>query len=247
MDDNTGLPRGFWLSSRGLILQLVERILSSPKARTILVNGAVRKGECVVPPSALELLMRSTFPAPSARIRATERFEAVYPTLKEVALAVLPGSKAMKQLTQQILPVAMKAAGGGVPDLSREGSELVIWCVMKNPECYKQWDDIYRDNLEASVVILKKLSDEIKVHPSTQSSLDPLKATLKSFRSQNEEVLTLGSNDTRQSTIKEADKYCKMLLGRVSRGHSCVRGFLLVTVAVATSAVYLPRTFSLWI
>jgi len=45
------------------------RIVSSPKARAILINGAVRKGERVVPPSALEVLMRITFPAPSARIK----------------------------------------------------------------------------------------------------------------------------------------------------------------------------------
>jgi hypothetical protein len=43
--------------------------LSSPKARTILLNGAVKKGERLVPPSALELLMRLTFPVPSARVK----------------------------------------------------------------------------------------------------------------------------------------------------------------------------------
>lgn len=51
------------------MLSLEIRILASPKARTILLNGAVRKGERVVPPSALELLMRFTFPAPSARLK----------------------------------------------------------------------------------------------------------------------------------------------------------------------------------
>lgn len=45
------------------------RILSSPKARTILVNGAVRKGERLVPPSALETLLRLTFPTSSARVK----------------------------------------------------------------------------------------------------------------------------------------------------------------------------------
>ncbi|KAG5529679.1 hypothetical protein RHGRI_030152 [Rhododendron griersonianum] len=55
--------------SRDLILQLVERVLSFPKARPILLNGAVRKGERIVPPSALEHLMRATFPAPSARVK----------------------------------------------------------------------------------------------------------------------------------------------------------------------------------
>jgi hypothetical protein len=45
-----------------------------PKARTILVNGAVRKGEHLVPPSALDILIGVIFPAPSARVKViTER------------------------------------------------------------------------------------------------------------------------------------------------------------------------------
>lgn len=46
-------------------------------------------------------------------MQATERFEAVYPVLKDVALAVSPGSKAMKQLTLQIMNFSIKAAGEG--------------------------------------------------------------------------------------------------------------------------------------
>ncbi|XP_019239713.1 PREDICTED: uncharacterized protein LOC109219693 [Nicotiana attenuata] len=104
--------------TRDLILQLVERILSAPKARTILVNGAVRKGERLMPPSSLDLLLRVTFPAPSARVKATERFEAVYPILKEVAFAGSPGSKAMKQVSQQILLLAVKAVAEGIFSLN---------------------------------------------------------------------------------------------------------------------------------
>ncbi|KAJ4869510.1 hypothetical protein Rs2_48932 [Raphanus sativus] len=48
--------------SRDLILQLVERILSNPKARAILVSGPVRKGERLIPPPSFEILMRLTFP-----------------------------------------------------------------------------------------------------------------------------------------------------------------------------------------
>ncbi|GAB2279897.1 hypothetical protein Dimus_014533 [Dionaea muscipula] len=103
--------------SRDLILQLVERIVSSPKARQILLNGAARKGERLVPPQALESLMRLTFPSLSARIKATERFEAVYPTLKEVALAGSPGT----------------------PELTREACDVFIWCLTQHPDCCKQW------------------------------------------------------------------------------------------------------------
>jgi len=38
------------------------------------------------------------------------------------------------------------------------------------------------DNLEASVVVLRKLSNEVKVHSAKSPSLEPLKETLKSFR-----------------------------------------------------------------
>ncbi|KAB2020721.1 hypothetical protein ES319_D07G087800v1 [Gossypium barbadense] len=117
----------------------VKLIISSLKARPILANGAVRKGDRLVPLSALDILMRLTFPAPSARVKATERFEAIYPTLKEVALAGSPGSKAMKQVAQQILSYAVKAAGEGLPELSKEASDVFIWCLTQNPECYKQW------------------------------------------------------------------------------------------------------------
>ncbi|XP_027078430.1 uncharacterized protein [Coffea arabica] len=167
--------------SRDLILQVVERITSSPKARTILLNGAVRKGERVVPPSSLDLLMRATFPANSARVKATERFEAVYPLLKEVALSVSSGSKAMKQITQQMLPFAIKAAGEGIPELAGEASNLFIWCLTENPDSCKQWDNIYMENLDASVVILKKLCDEWKIHAEKHSVVDPLKTTLRSL------------------------------------------------------------------
>ncbi|KAL9998828.1 putative transmembrane protein [Helianthus debilis subsp. tardiflorus] len=83
-----GTKSGSNPQTRDLILQSVERILSAPKAQTILVNGAVRKGERLLPPSAFDLLLRTTFPSSSARFKATERFETVYPTLKRWLLLV---------------------------------------------------------------------------------------------------------------------------------------------------------------
>ncbi|KAI3510446.1 hypothetical protein L1887_17445 [Cichorium endivia] len=62
-----------------------------------LVIGTVRKGERVVPTSALEFLMGATFPAPTSRVKAIERYVPVYPLLKEVAIAVAPASKANAQ------------------------------------------------------------------------------------------------------------------------------------------------------
>ncbi|KAL5743469.1 hypothetical protein ACOSP7_026326 [Xanthoceras sorbifolium] len=227
--------------ARDLILQLVERILSSPKAHTILLNGAVRKGERVVPPSALELLMRVTFPAPSGRVKATERFEAVYPTLKEVSLAGSPGSKAMKQVAQQMLNLAVKAAGEGIPDLSREASDIFLWCLNQNPECYKQWDVLYLDNLEASVVVLRKLSEEWKEYSLKHPMCDSLRETLKSFRHKNEKALAQTENAARSALLKDADKSCKVILGRLSRGHGCLKGLVFVSVALAVAATVLSQ------
>ncbi len=73
--------------SRDLTLQLIEScILENTKARPILLNGAIRKGERILPPSALNLLMQVAFPLDSARTKGTERFVAIYPFLKELAL-----------------------------------------------------------------------------------------------------------------------------------------------------------------
>lgn len=41
---------------------------------------------------------------------------------------------------------------------------------------------LYMDNLEASIVVLKKLSDEWKDHSVKHPTLDPLRDTLTSFR-----------------------------------------------------------------
>jgi hypothetical protein len=40
----------------------------------------------------------------------------------------------------------------------------------------------YLDNLEASVTVLRRLSNEWKDHSVKHSSLDPVRETLKSFR-----------------------------------------------------------------
>lgn len=234
--------------SRDLVLQLVERILSMPKARTILVNGAVRKGERLVPPFAFEILMGVTFPAPSARVKATERFEAVYPTLKAVALAGSPGSKAMKQVSQQILSFAVKAAGEeSTPELSYEAAGIFIWCLTQSAECFKQWDKVYEGNLRASVAVLKKLSDQWKEHAAKFSPLDPMRETLKSFRHKNEKALEGEAESAEQERlIKDADKYCKTLLGKLSRGSGCKKSVAFVVLALAVGAAVVSPNVESW-
>ncbi|KAJ0241181.1 hypothetical protein HA466_0216270 [Hirschfeldia incana] len=227
--------------SRDLILQLVEKILSNPKARTILVSGAVRKGERLIPPPSFEILVRLTFPASSARVKATERFEAVYPLLKEVALAGAPGSKAMKQVTQQIFTVALKLAGEGNPTLAKEATSIAIWALTQNVDCCKHWDNLYQENLEASVTLLKGLVDGWKEHSlnlsSSPSNAAALNRTMKSFRLKNEEAITEGRGNA--SLYKEADKSCKVISGRLSRGSGCLIGTAITVVVLAAGAALL--------
>ncbi|KAK5818217.1 hypothetical protein PVK06_023151 [Gossypium arboreum] len=188
--------------SRDLILQLVERIIFSSKARPILVNSAVRKGDRLVPPSALDILMRLTFPAPSARV-------------KEVAFA---GSL------------------GSLPELSKKASDVFIWCLTQNPECYKQWDVLYLDNLDASVAVLRKLANEWKEHFAKHSTVDSLRETLKSFRQKNKKA-----EIDADASLKEADKYCRLLIGHFSNGHGCLKGALFASIALVIGVAVMSQ------
>ncbi|KAL8142051.1 hypothetical protein V2J09_015083 [Rumex salicifolius] len=227
--------------SRDLILQLVERILSAPKARSILMGNAVRRGERLIPPSSFEILIKLTYPMSSSRIKATERFEAVYPTLKEVALAGVPGSKAMKQVSQQIFSIAIKAVGESIPELSKEGTDIFIWSLAQHTDCYKLWDKLYLDNLVASVAVLRKMSEQWKHLNLSQPSREAFKATLKSFQQKNEEALA-GKDASQHSLFKDADKYCKLLVGRLSPGHGCLKGTAIIAVMLGVGAAAMSRT-----
>ncbi|KAH6802219.1 transmembrane protein of unknown function DUF2359 [Perilla frutescens var. frutescens] len=228
--------------TRDLVLQLVERITAAPKARSILVSNAVRKGERLIPPAALDLLLRVTFPSPSARVKATERFEAIYPLLKDVALAGSPGSKAMKQVSLQIQTSTVQAAGEGIPALSEEAARIFIWCLIQNPDCFKQWEKIYADNIEASAATLRKLAENWKEFSSKPSSLQALRDTLKSFRQKNEKALSGEVDAGHQALFKDADKYCKTILGRLSSGHGCVKAMVFTIAVLAVgAAVVLPK------
>uniref|UniRef100_A0A7N0TCX5 Transmembrane protein n=1 Tax=Kalanchoe fedtschenkoi TaxID=63787 RepID=A0A7N0TCX5_KALFE len=232
--------------SRDLILQLVERIVSAPKARTILINGAVRKGERLIPPASFEVLMRVTFPQSSARLKATERFEAVYPILKEVALAGVPGSKAIKQVSQQIFSYSIRASGDGILGLSKEADEISVWCLTQHGDCYKQWEKMYDENLEASVAILKKLSAEWRQHTAKRASLDPLRETLLSFKLKNEKALGNEEDASRVAIFKDSDKYCTILLRRVSNSRGCMKGLGIVLMILGLAIILAPPNIESW-
>ncbi|XP_044974426.1 uncharacterized protein LOC123442442 [Hordeum vulgare subsp. vulgare] len=226
--------------SRDLVLQLLERFLSTPnasKARAMLLNGAVRKGERLVPAGTLDLFMRCTFPVPNARVKATERFEAAYPIIKELALVGTPGSKAVKQASQQLLPLAVKAMQENNAELAKEATDVFVWCLTQSPDSYKQWDKLHAENIKASVAVLRKITADWKTL-SPKLNSEALKATLKSLKAKNEAALEEAEDSEEKASIKEADKYCKAIIGRLSRGATCLKGSLLV-IALAAGAGFM--------
>ena len=45
-----------------------------------------------------------------------------------------------------------------------------------------------------------------------------------------------GERSGQASLLKDADKYCKILMGRLSRGHGCVKAVVFVGVVMAVGA-----------
>ncbi|CAN6887052.1 unnamed protein product [Brassica oleracea] len=230
-----------------LILQFVEMILSSnPEARAVLLNEPVRHGVRLIPPCSFEMLVRLTFPPSSARVESTQRFEAIYPLLKEVALAPDISANALKQ----IFTFSSKLAGGqGNPALTNEATAIAISVLTQNVDCFKQWDVLYKENLEASVALLNKLVDEWKDHSlklsSSSSDTLTVKHAMNSFRMKNEKAITEGVANP--SLYKEADQSCKLISRRLSRGigiapltRSAAGG--VVGAGVAHALIYLARS-----
>uniref|UniRef100_A0A1J3JVA2 Uncharacterized protein n=2 Tax=Noccaea caerulescens TaxID=107243 RepID=A0A1J3JVA2_NOCCA len=173
----------------------------------------------------------------------TERFEAFYPLLKEVALADdAQGRTAMKQITPHIFASSLKFAGEGNSVLAKEATSIAILCLAKNVDCCNHWDRVYMDNLEASVALLQNLVDEWKDH-SLKLSSSPrdtriLNLTMKNFVLKNERGLAGGGAST--FLYEEADKYCKEISRRLSRGNGFLKGcgaMILVAVVTAASVV----------
>ncbi|XP_027177369.1 transmembrane protein 214-like [Coffea eugenioides] len=200
--------------TKELVLQVVESILSVPNAKQVLVSGYVRKGERLLPASALELLLHLAFP--SAPVEETDRFETIYPTLRCVAIAGVNGSDSRKQLAIQIQDLAWRAIGGGNAKLSDKATGLFVLSLYHNPECYKRWDRVYEDDVDKSVAILRKLK-KLWVY---LAPYEDLVDTLKRFRQKNEKVVLSGGKGgaRRQAMFIEADEHCKELLRMVSPG-----------------------------
>ena len=74
----------------------------------------------------------------------------------------------------------------GNPVLAKEATAIAIWALTQNVDCCKLWDSLYKENLEASVALLKRLVEEWKEHSlklsSSPSDTAALNRTMKSFR-----------------------------------------------------------------
>uniref|UniRef100_A0A0D6R0Y1 Uncharacterized protein n=1 Tax=Araucaria cunninghamii TaxID=56994 RepID=A0A0D6R0Y1_ARACU len=220
---------------RDLTLQLIESCIldNMKKARPILLNSAVRKGERLVPPPALTILMQLAFPLDSARTKATEKFVAIYPFIKELALVGANRSKSTRPVAQQLMPLSLAAISEENPALTDEAASIFIWCLSQNSDCYKQWEKLHLEHTKASTVILEKLIADWKKSVSMLSPMEDLKQTLKSLRLKHEEVFEAHGGDPGiQATVKVADKHCKAMLRKLSRVAGCVK-FTTVTALFA--------------
>uniref|UniRef100_A0A1J3EWJ6 Uncharacterized protein n=1 Tax=Noccaea caerulescens TaxID=107243 RepID=A0A1J3EWJ6_NOCCA len=158
--------------SMDLILQLIENVLSHPRAVDIILEDAEEdeEDERLFPIPSFEILLPLTFPASFESVNVTERFVAVYPLLKEVALADEPDIEKMKEFTQCVFDLSLKFAEQGNPVLANEATSIAIWCLTKNVNCCNHWVTVYMDTPKASVALLKRLVEEWKDHSRTLSS-----------------------------------------------------------------------------
>lgn len=212
--------------SRDIGLQFAESILfaNSKKNRAILQSGASRKGDRLVPPVALDLLMRVSFPSDAARTKATERFLGIYPLVKELALAGPHRSKVTKPVAQQLLPLSLEAASEDVPALVHEACDVFIWCLSQNTDCIKQWEKLHLENLNGSVQALSYISSEWKEIAGRLSALDDFRNTVSGIRVKNHAALGREKTDMElYKMLKSADKHCKMLDKRLARPRICFK------------------------
>ncbi|KAL0795186.1 hypothetical protein Bca101_066563 [Brassica carinata] len=119
---------------------------------------------------------------------------------------------------QTLLPLVVnECCSSQAIDLILQFVEIVL---TQNVDCFKQWDVLYKENLEASVALLNKLVDEWKDHSlilsSSSSDTLTVKHAMNSFRMKNEKAITEGVANP--SLYKEADQSCKLISRRLSHG-----------------------------
>ncbi|CAH2038414.1 unnamed protein product [Thlaspi arvense] len=135
--------------------------------------------------------------------------------------------EASKQFIRQIFTFSLRLAGKGNPDVAKEAAAISIWSLTENVVvCWKHWDNIYDENIEASAALLEMLVEKWKDYSvkllSSPSDTLTLSETIKSFRVKNEQAIPERgayacfykvSDDG--SFHKVADKSCKVILRRL--------------------------------
>ena len=58
----------------------------------------------------------------------------------------------------------------GNPYVAREATKTAIWSLAKDFVCWRRWNYIYKENLEASVAILKTIVEDLKADSLKLSS-----------------------------------------------------------------------------
>lgn len=63
---------------------------------------------------------------------------------------------------------------------------------------------------------------------------------------ENEKALADAEDAGYHASLREADKYCKVILGRLSKGHGCRKTMLILSVALAVGVAIVSRTVQSW-
>uniref|UniRef100_A0A0D3E5L8 Uncharacterized protein n=1 Tax=Brassica oleracea var. oleracea TaxID=109376 RepID=A0A0D3E5L8_BRAOL len=121
----------------GISLPWVNMFNESPNLST-LINVPLSHIP-LIPLLSFEILVLLISPSRSTKVKSTERVEAIYPLLKDVALSpdMSGGSNAMKQMFTFALRSARKGIVTGNHVFAEEATLIAIWCVLQFINTYK--------------------------------------------------------------------------------------------------------------
>ncbi|GBG81742.1 hypothetical protein CBR_g33920 [Chara braunii] len=226
--------------SRDLALQFFEGMVvgNLKKAKPMLMNGASKKGERLIPAASLDLIMRLAYPSETAQTKATERFLAIYPVVKEAALAGASRSKTLKAAAAQLFPLSLSVVGEDNETLVEEGCKNAVWCLSQNPDCYRQWEKIHVENL---IEGKKVLSYILRNWEHCKSELAPLKDFqygLKSLRKKNADAIRQCKSDgALVGHLRAVDKVCRSLERKFAKWWPCALATVVALAGASAVAV----------
>ncbi|CAI5966879.1 unnamed protein product [Closterium sp. NIES-64] len=223
------------------------------KARAVLLNGAFRKGERLVPYSTLDQFLRLAFPP---------------------SLCPHQGHRPASLHSTRFLRISRsQARAEPKPEaLAQEASSLFVWCLAENPDCYLQWERHHAEDHATSTLLLTYV---LRSWPTVKTQLapfDPLRKFLASIRKKVcsaccavcvmlavgqcaghsplllcPHIAALEELDegqiARKKDIQSADATARKLQGKVAAGGSCVvvsAALMAVAAAAAYAAFNLP-------